>query len=82
MEKKSRLIAMAIQPVIEPNIVERTSDHWEIVSANYENGEFHIEFKDGTKGTVAVNQFPALANATDVDFEALQVILFLYKDRA
>ena len=64
---------MTTQPVIETNVVARDSDHWEIVSANYENGEFHIEFKDGTQGTLAVKQFPALVNATDIDFEELQV---------
>lgn len=64
---------MTTQSVIEPNIVERTSDHWEIVNANYENGEFHIEFKDGTQGKLAVTQFSGLANATEADFEDLQV---------
>ena len=64
---------MTTQPVIETNIVERTFDHWEIVTAHYENDEFHIKFKDGTQGTLAVRQFPALANATEIDFAALQV---------
>ncbi|MDV3352762.1 hypothetical protein QGP82_29080 [Leptothoe sp. LEGE 181152] len=49
---------MTTQPVIETNVVARDFDHWEIVSARYENGEFHIEFKDGTQGTLAVKQFP------------------------
>ena len=64
---------MTTQPVIDTNVVARDSDHWEIVSANYENGEFHIEFKDGTQGTLTVKQFPDLVNATDIDFEQLQV---------
>ena len=66
-------LCMTTQPVIETNIVAREFDHWEIVSTRYESSEFHIEFKDGTQGTLAVKQFPALVNATDVDFEQLQV---------
>ncbi|MBE9069932.1 DUF2442 domain-containing protein [Leptolyngbya cf. ectocarpi LEGE 11479] len=64
---------MTTHPAIETNIVERTSDHWEIVNARYENSEFYIEFKDGTQGKLAVTQFSALANATEADFEDLQV---------
>ena len=49
------------------------TDHWEIVNANYEKGEFHLEFKDGTQGQLATTQFSALAHATEADFEDLQV---------
>lgn len=71
--KKFTVNPMTTQPIIETSIVERASDHWEIVNANYENGEFHIEFKDGTQGQLAVKQFPALVDATEADFEDLQV---------
>jgi hypothetical protein len=57
----------------EARIIARTDDHWDIVSARYENGELHIEFKDGTKGSIPTSHFPALANATDADFDDLQV---------
>ena len=73
MEGNSRLISMTTQPVIETNIVERAYYHWEIVNARYEDGAFHIEFKDGTQGKLAVAQFSALAHATEADFEDLQV---------
>lgn len=57
----------------EARIVARTDDHWEIIRAHYGNGELHIEFKDGTQGSISTRQFPALAHATDTDFEDLQV---------
>jgi hypothetical protein len=57
----------------EVRIVARSDDHWDIISAHYRNGELHIEFKDGTQGSISTSQFPALASATDTDFDDLQV---------
>ncbi|MEM9979399.1 MAG: DUF2442 domain-containing protein [Cyanobacteria bacterium P01_D01_bin.2] len=57
----------------EMNVIARSPDHWEIVSAYYASGELHIEFEDGTKGALAAKYFSALTNATEVDFEDLQV---------
>jgi Protein of unknown function (DUF2442) len=57
----------------EINLLPRTDDHWEIVQARYEAGQFHLEFKDGTTGSISTSQFPALASATDTDYQDLQV---------
>jgi hypothetical protein len=68
----------------EVNIVPRSDDHWDIVTAYYEAGQLHIEFKDGTTGSIPTSQFPALASATDADYQDLQVSpsgLILENDR-
>jgi hypothetical protein len=57
----------------ETNLLQRNEDHWDIVNAYYEAGQFHIEFKDGTKGSIPTSRFPALASATDADYQDLQV---------
>jgi hypothetical protein len=57
------------------NILPRTDDHWDIVDAYYEAGQFHIEFKDGTVGRIPTSQFAALAEATEADYQDLQVSL-------
>jgi hypothetical protein len=57
----------------EINLSPHTEDHWDIVNAYYEAGQFHIEFKDGKEGSIPTSRFPALALATDADYQDLQV---------
>lgn len=73
MEGNSRVTTMTTLKSFDINLVPRTDDHWDIVSAHYEVSQFHIEFKDGTTGTIPTSHFPALADATDVDYQDLQV---------
>jgi Protein of unknown function (DUF2442) len=57
----------------EARIMSHTNTHWEITRAWYEGDSLHVEFQDGTGGTIPVSQFSALANATKEAFEDLQV---------
>ena len=57
----------------EIRLVQRRDDHWEIVEGHYASGQFHLCFKDGTEGAIATSEFPALASASDADFQDLQV---------
>lgn len=54
-------------------LIPHTQNHWDIISARYQNGCLHIEFQDGTSGAISISQFSALATATEKDFEDLQV---------
>jgi Protein of unknown function (DUF2442) len=73
MEENSRLTTMTTLNSFEVNILPRTDDHWDIVAADYEAGQFHIEFKDGTVGSIPTSRFAALATATEADYQDLQV---------
>jgi Protein of unknown function (DUF2442) len=73
MEENSRLTTMTTLNSFEVNILPRTDDHWDIVAADYEAGQFHIEFKDGTVGAIPTSRFAALAMATEADYQDLQV---------
>ena len=53
--------------------IEHASFDWDIVSAHYESGHFYLKFHDGSQGKIPVAEFPALAAATESDFESLQV---------
>lgn len=66
-------VTMNTRQSFEVNLVPRTDEHWDIVSARYEAGLFLIEFKDGTSGAIPTSLFPALADATDSDYQDLQV---------
>jgi Protein of unknown function (DUF2442) len=57
----------------EVNLLPRTDDYWDIVNAHYEAGQFHLEFKDGTTGSIPTSRFSGLASATDADYQDLQV---------
>jgi hypothetical protein len=57
----------------EVNLLPHTDDHWDIVNAYYEAGRFHIEFKDGTAGSILTSRFSGLSAATAADFQDLQV---------
>jgi Protein of unknown function (DUF2442) len=68
----------------EVNLLPHKDNHWEIVQAHYEAGQFYIEFKDGTTGSIPTSRFPALAGATEADYQGLQVSpsgLILENDR-
>jgi hypothetical protein len=73
MEGNSRLSTMTTLNSFEVNILPRTDDHWDIVTAYYEAGQFHIEFKDGTVGAIPTSRFAALATAIEADYQDLQV---------
>jgi hypothetical protein len=64
---------MATLNSFEVNLLPRTDEHWDIVEAYYEAGQFHIKFKDGTTGSILTSRFPALVSATDADYQDLQV---------
>jgi hypothetical protein len=57
----------------EISLLQRTEDHWDIISAYYEAGYLHLEFKDGTTGSVSTSLFPALESATEDDYQDLEV---------
>ncbi len=61
------------EAAFEVQIIPHTKNHWDIISARYEAGSLHIEFKDGTVGAVTISKFPALAGATEADFDHLEV---------
>jgi hypothetical protein len=73
MEGNSRLSTMTTLNSFEVNLLPRTDDHWDIVAADYEAGQFQIEFKDGTVGSIPTSRFAALATATEADYQDLQV---------
>jgi hypothetical protein len=73
MEGNSRLSTMTALNPFEVNILPRTDDHWDIVAAYYEAGHFHIEFKDGTVGSIPTSRFAVFATATAADYQDLQV---------
>jgi hypothetical protein len=73
MEGNSRITFMTTLNSFEINLLPRTDDDWDIVKAHYEAGQFHLEFKDGTTGAIPTSRFPALASATDADYQDLQV---------
>jgi hypothetical protein len=64
---------MTILNSFEVNLMSRTDDHWAIVQAHYEAGQFHLEFKDRTTGAIPTSRFPALASAVEADYQDLQV---------
>lgn len=75
---------MSTKTVVEARIIPHVDNHWDIVSARYQNGSLHIKFQDGTEGAVSTAQFSALADATEADFDDLQVSpcgLILENDR-
>ena len=75
---------MSTEAAFEPRIVSHVDDYWDIVSAWYKSGSLYIKFKDGTEGSISTAQFPALSNATELDFDDLQVSpcgLILENDR-
>lgn len=54
-------------------LMPQHDNHWNITHARYENGSLHVEFQDGTSGSIPIGQFPALANATESDFADLRI---------
>lgn len=64
---------MTTETTFEAKLISHTQNHWDIVSACYQDGCLHVEFQDGTSGAIPVSQFSALATATEKDFEDLQV---------
>ncbi|MGB3670037.1 MAG: DUF2442 domain-containing protein [Phormidesmis sp.] len=64
---------MTIETTFEAQLISHTDNHWDIVSAHYEANHLHIEFQDGTRGSIPLSQFPELNNATEADFQDLQV---------
>lgn len=73
MEQNQRLGIMSTEEAFEARIISHADNHWDIVSARYESENLHINFQDGTSGSLAISQFPALVNASDEDFKDLQV---------
>ena len=47
--------------------------NWDIKQARYGSGNFYVEFRDGTKGVIPTTEFPELGNATESDYQALDV---------
>lgn len=64
---------MTVETTFEVNLIPHSENHWDVVSARYEAKELHIKFQDGTSGTLSITEFPELSDATDVDFEDLEV---------
>ena len=64
---------MAVNTAFEAKIIPHTQNHWDIVNARYEAGSLHIEFQDGTQGSISIEKFPALSCATEADFKDLEV---------
>jgi hypothetical protein len=57
----------------EVDLLPRSDDHWEIIQARYQSGQFHLEFKDGTTGSIPTSHFPELMTAIEADYQDLQV---------
>ncbi len=64
---------MTAKMISEAKLIPHAQNHWDIVSACYQEGCLHVEFQDGTSGAIPISQFSALATATQKDFEDLQV---------
>ncbi len=64
---------MTVEATFEVQLIPHIENHWDIVSARYEAGSLYVKFKDGTDGSIAISEFPALAEATEADFNNLEV---------
>ena len=64
---------MTVNAAFEAKIVPHTQNHWDIVCARYEAGSLHIEFQDGTQGSILIDEFSELCQATEADFKDLEV---------
>lgn len=73
MEGNSRVTSMTTLNSFEVHLLPHTDNHWEIVKDHYEAGKFHLEFKDGTTGSIPTSRFSALADAIEADYQDLQV---------
>ena len=84
MERNQWAVEMTTEAMFDVLLVPHIENHWDIVSARYENDRLHIVFQDNTSGSIPVSQFPALSEATEADFADLEVSpcgLILENDR-